>query len=218
MRLLLIRHGQTPSNVDGILDTAAPGPVLTELGERQAAALPERLADCGIGALFVSPLVRTGLTAAPLATSLGIEPIELPGLAEIAAGDLEGKRDKTSVQLYLAACAAWVNGDRSAEMPGGQTGTDFFARYDEAIGRVAAAGADVAAAVSHGAAIRVWAGANARNVPADVATGRALENTGIVELDGDPASGWTLIDWEGAPVGGAELIDRTAQDPTGERF
>ena len=30
MRLLLIRHGQTPANVRGELDTAAPGPGLTD--------------------------------------------------------------------------------------------------------------------------------------------------------------------------------------------
>ncbi len=28
MRLLLLRHGQTPSNVGGLLDTAYPGPGL----------------------------------------------------------------------------------------------------------------------------------------------------------------------------------------------
>ena len=31
MRLLLIRHGQTPSNVDYLLDTAVPGAGLTAL-------------------------------------------------------------------------------------------------------------------------------------------------------------------------------------------
>lgn len=44
MRLLLIRHGQTPSNLKHLLDTAAPGPGLTPLGQDQAAALPQALA------------------------------------------------------------------------------------------------------------------------------------------------------------------------------
>ena len=34
MRLLLLRHGQTHSNVSGALDTGAPGADLTELGRR----------------------------------------------------------------------------------------------------------------------------------------------------------------------------------------
>ncbi|KTR37372.1 histidine phosphatase, partial [Curtobacterium oceanosedimentum] len=40
MRLLLIRHGQTPANVSGVLDAEVPGPGLTELGQQQADALP----------------------------------------------------------------------------------------------------------------------------------------------------------------------------------
>ena len=30
MRILFVRHGQTPANVRGLLDTAAPGPGLTK--------------------------------------------------------------------------------------------------------------------------------------------------------------------------------------------
>ncbi|MFI5427738.1 histidine phosphatase family protein [Aeromicrobium sp. UC242_57] len=44
MRLILIRHGQTPANVDGVLESTVPGPGLTELGLEQAAELA-----CGTG-------------------------------------------------------------------------------------------------------------------------------------------------------------------------
>lgn len=218
MRLLLVRHGQTPSNVHGILDTAVPGPGLTELGDEQAAALPGRLGDRGIEGIWVSNLTRTARTAEPLAAALGMTPTVLDGLREIDAGDLEDARDKTSVQLYLATCAAWISGDRDQAMPGGPDGTAFFARFDDAIAQVAASGAQVAAVFSHGAAIRIWAGTSARNVPTDFAARRPLENTGVVELEGTPEDGWMLVDWEGEPLGGEQLIDRTAQDPTGERF
>ena len=40
MRLILIRHGETPSNVRGSLDTSLPGPGLTDLGQEQAEAIP----------------------------------------------------------------------------------------------------------------------------------------------------------------------------------
>ncbi|WP_169736544.1 histidine phosphatase family protein, partial [Promicromonospora kroppenstedtii] len=89
MRLLLLRHGQTPSNVKGLLDTAVPGPGLTLLGEKQAAAVPDALRDREIGAIAVSSMIRTSFTAAPLAKDRGIEPVKLPGLREIEAGDLE---------------------------------------------------------------------------------------------------------------------------------
>ena len=72
MRLLLIRHGQTPHNVTGALDTAYPGAGLTELGQRQAAAVPASLADEDVSAVYASPLVRTQLTGTPLAQERGI--------------------------------------------------------------------------------------------------------------------------------------------------
>ncbi|OIH94465.1 histidine phosphatase family protein [Curtobacterium sp. MCBA15_001] len=218
MRLLLIRHGQTPANVTGVLDAEVPGPGLTDLGEQQAQALPAALADRGIERLFVSSMVRTQLTAAPLAEALGLEPVVLPGLREIEAGALQGKRDQTSVQQYLATCYAWASGEREARMPGAETGEDFFDRYDDAVRQIEESGAQVAAAFSHGAAIRIWAATTAQNTPNDLGADRHLENTGVVELEGSTADGWRLVDWEGEPMGGDDLIDRTAQDPTGERF
>lgn len=218
MRLLLIRHGQTPANVHGILDAAVPGPGLTELGQRQADALPAALADRGIERLFTSTMVRTQLTAAPLAVALGLEPVVLPGLREIEAGDTQGKSDTVSVQMYISTVHGWSAGDRSSRMPGAESGDEFFARYDDAIRQIEATGVGIAAAVSHGAAIRTWASAAAQNTPDEFGTKRHLENTGIVELEGSTDDGWRLVDWEGEPVGGEDLIDRTAQDPTGERF
>jgi broad specificity phosphatase PhoE len=218
MRLLLVRHGQTPANVTGLLDAEVPGPGLTDLGQQQAAALPGVLGDRGIERLFASTMVRTQITAAPLADSLGIEPVVLPGLREIEAGDLQGKRDAVSVQRYLAAAHAWAAGERDERMPGAEDGHAFFARYDDAVRQIEATGADVAAAFSHGAAIRIWAAVTAQNVPNDLARTRHLENTGVVELEGSSVDGWRLVDWAGEPIGGDDLTDLSALDPTGERF
>lgn len=204
--------------MQGVLDAEVPGPGLTELGEQQAQALPTALADRGIERVFVSSMVRTHHTAAPLARALDLEPVVLPGLREIEAGDLQGLRDATSVQRYLAACYAWASGEREARMPGAETGEDFFDRYDDAVRQVEESGARVAAVFSHGAAIRIWAAATAQNVPNDLGADRHLENTGVVELEGSTAEGWRLVDWAGEPLGGDDLVDRTAQDPTGERF
>jgi broad specificity phosphatase PhoE len=220
MRLILIRHGQTPANVGGILDAAVPGPGLTELGERQAAAIPEALDGRPIDRVYVSSMVRTHLTVAPLAAARGLEPTQLDGLREIEAGDLQGASDKASVQQYVATVDAWALGDRDVPMPGGPDGDAFFARYDDAVARIAAESGpdDTVVAVSHGAAIRLWSCVTATNFPNDYGTKRSLSNTGIVELEGSPEDGWRLTDWEGTPLGGDELLDRTASDPTGERF
>lgn len=215
MRLTLIRHGQTPANVKGILSTAAPGPGLTALGEKQAAMIPRALAGMPVDAIYVSTLVRTHLTAAPLAADRGLDAAVLPGIHEIEAGDLEDLRDMRSVRTYLETAFAWGSGDLSPVMPGGTDGHAFFRRFDADIARVAAE-SEHAVVVSHGAAIRVWVAGRAVNVAPSYAGEHDIDNTGVIELEGDPEAGWTLLSWQGTPVGGAQLADPSAEDPTGE--
>ncbi|MEW1958144.1 histidine phosphatase family protein [Kineococcus sp. NPDC059986] len=204
MRLLLVRHGQTRSNVEHLLDTAVPGADLSDLGREQAAALVPALGALGIGALTASTLVRTQQTAAPLAAHLGLEVAVADGLREIEAGDLEMRGDEASVRRYLDVVAAWLHGDLSAAEPGAEDGHAFFARYDaavaDALAAARAAGVDTLVLVSHGAAIRTWAGSRVLNVSADFVITTGLENTGVVELVGSPEDGWTCERWAGAVV------------------
>ncbi|MFF4116363.1 histidine phosphatase family protein [Streptomyces sp. NPDC001714] len=212
MRLLLIRHGQTPTNVDFLLDTAVPGPGLTALGEQQAAALPGALADEDIEALYVSTLTRTQLTAAPLAAARGLDPVVRDGIREVAAGDLEllpGHSERG--EEYMRTVFAWAAGETARRMPGGETGDEALGRYDAVIAEAAASGAGTAAMISHGAAIRLWTAARADNVDVPYAASRPLGNTGVVILEGSPADGWKALSWEGA------VVEPTgASGPTGE--
>lgn len=217
MRLLLIRHAQTPANVAGTLDTAAPGPGLTELGRRQAEALPTALRGESVDALYVSALRRTSLTAAPLAVALDRPLRLLGGVHEIEAGDLEGRSDREAVLPYLSTVFAWSQGDLAPRMPGGSDGYEFAQRFDADTARVAAEHpGGTAIIVSHGAAIRTWCGLRARNADAAFAAHHELDNTAVVALTGDPSAGWLIRSWSGEPVGGVELADDAAIDPTGE--
>ncbi|TLM73813.1 histidine phosphatase family protein [Pseudarthrobacter sp. NamB4] len=219
MKLLLIRHGQTPGNVLGQLDTAHPGPGLTELGERQAEAMARSLANEPIGALYASTLIRTQITAAPLARVHGLEVEVLDGLHEIEAGSLEKLTDHEAHKRYMGTVFSWAAGDLDQRMPAGPDGHTFFERFDAAIRRIVdrAPGGqhETAAVVSHGAAIRTWAGRRAEDADHEFAARHVLANTGIVALEGDPDNGWKLIHWDGSPVGGLALADPTAEDPTG---
>lgn len=214
MRLLLIRHGQTPANVRGELDTGRPGPSLTALGRAQAASVPAALADEAIDAVFASTLVRTQQTAGPLATARGLEIGILDGVHEIEAGDVEMATDHASYKSYLETCVAWGSGDRSRMMPGASDGAAFFARFDASIAQLS--GMHTVAVFSHAAAMRVWVAGTARNIEPIWVTRQELDNTGLVVLDGSPADGWELVDWRGDPLGGEVLEDDSATDPTGE--
>ncbi len=212
MRLLLLRHAQTPSNVSGQLDARTPGPGLTDLGERQAEAVPDALAGVPIDRIAVSTLLRTQLTAAPLAGRRGLDPVITEGVEEIGAGDLSMRSDAEAWQGYRETVTAWALGDLDRRMPGGQDGWEFMERFDAAIAGIAATGSENPVVVSHGGAIRAWAW---HRTGGGALTGTTpLSNTGLVELDGDPGSGWRLVSWPSTPVGGAHLIDAEASDPT----
>ncbi|AKJ09631.1 histidine phosphatase [Streptomyces incarnatus] len=213
MRLLLVRHGETPSNVRHLLDTAVPGPALTELGEAQAAALPEALADEDIEALYASTLLRTRLTAAPLAAARGLEVIVRDGIREVSAGDLEMLPGESAEgREYMRTIFAWAAGDTAPRIPGGESGDEALARYDAVIAEAAAIGAGTVAMVSHGAAIRLWTAARAHNVDVPFAAARPLGNTGVIALEGSPSDGWKAVSWEGTTVEPAGEAG-----PTGER-
>ncbi len=200
----------------GLLGTEIPGPGLTALGTRQAALVPDALADEPIQAVYASELIRTQLTAAPLAERLGLDVNVLSGIHEIAAADLEARSDRDAIRTYLLTVFDWGLANLDSRMPGGDDGHAFFTRFDDSVATMAAGGHDVVAAFSHGAAIRVWVAGRALNVPPSFAGDHELDNTGIVELSGSPEEGWTLVSWQGTPVGGRALSDDTAEDPTGE--
>lgn len=216
MRLLLIRHGQTPSNVKGLLDTAVPGPELTKLGHKQARALPKALDGEPIDALFASTAIRTQLTASPLATGMQLDVEIRDGVREISAGELEMLGDMESVRTYMTTVFAWSGGDLDRRMPGGPDGHETFGRFDEVVAEAEAAGLATAAIFSHGAMIRSWAGARARNLSVPFVARQILSNTGVVVLDGSLATGWRALTWMGQPVGGADLADTLTDGPTGD--
>ena len=200
MKLLLIRHGQTPGNVLGQLDTAYPGPGLTELGHAQATALANTLAHEDIGAIYASTLVRTQLTAAPISASRKIDVEVRKGLHEIGAGELELRDDVESIRRYRDTIFAWGLGDLDATMPGGTDGHEFFGRFDADIDTIADSGVGVAAAFSHGAAIRVWVSSRAHNIESSFGAVNELANAGVVVLEGSPSEGWALTEWVGQRV------------------
>lgn len=216
MRLLLLRHGQTPSNVSGLLDTAAPGPGLTELGTRQAAAVPGALDGVPIDAIVVSSLTRTTLTAAPLAHQRALPAMRIDGLREIEAGRLELAADSDAHRTYLGTAFGWARGDLDRRIPGGPDGHQFLRRFDAALATVAAQGWHTVVAVSHGAAIRAWASARVAGVDLDEVASTPLANTGLFEIDGDQTRGWQMVRWNPDPIGGQELATTHAGDPTGE--
>jgi broad specificity phosphatase PhoE len=198
VRLLLIRHAETTANARHLLDTAPPGADLTDRGREQAVDLVAALDDVDLDAIYVSDLVRTQQTAASLAEARGLEPRIRPGVREIQAGDYEMAPDDGSWDAYLGVLYRWAEGEPHARIPGGESGAEVMQRFDAVVAE--AAQHDSAAIISHGAVIRAWTGARARNVDHAYVADTRLLNTAVIVLDGDPDGGWDVVTWANEPV------------------
>jgi broad specificity phosphatase PhoE len=202
MTITWVRHAQSTANAGGIIDTTVPGPRLTPKGVDQAVAVAAGLAAGLPDGIFVSDMIRTGLTAAPLVDQTGIQPVTIGGVREIAAGILEGLPgtpgvlyDITNV-LYTIPVALWSLGARSIPTLFGEDGNSFNARMTDALATVYASDATNAVIFSHGAAIQAWTLMNTANP----VLRSPLGNTDTVVVVGNPVDGWTLQSWAGETV------------------
>jgi broad specificity phosphatase PhoE len=87
--ILLVRHGQTDSNVTGFY-MGWFDENLNEAGYTQAHRLSSRLAGLPIASVYTSPLRRAYITAAILAKPHKLDPKVLDDLSEIQLGDWQG--------------------------------------------------------------------------------------------------------------------------------
>lgn len=189
MRLILIRHGQTKSNVDLALDTAFPGAPLDETGLAQAEALVEAIAHERIDALYCSTLTRAQQTAAPLARARGLKAVIVDGIQEIAAGVEEMNTDW---QAYVDMLNSWSPTNLDVGLEGGETAREFMTRFTNAVAAMEQAGDEHVALVSHGAALRVWAIAQD---PIGFHLAPPLRNTEWIVMNGSTATGWKIERW-----------------------
>ena len=195
-----VRHAQSTANAAGIVDTSVPGPGLTALGDTQAQVIAETLATGGHDAIYVSNMLRTQLTAAPLATELGMTPGVLAGVREINAGVFEGRSGLLAGVGYALPPAAWVLGARFVPVLGGENGNGFEARVNDAVATIYASGAIKPVVFAHGATIMAWTLMTVDNPNLLLALTHPLGNTAVVVVTGTPDDGWTLQSWDGVPV------------------
>ena len=200
--LTWVRHAQSTANASGIIDTTVPGPGLTALGEQQALAIAQTLAENAHDGIYVSDMIRTSQTAAPYAAISGITPVVLGGFREITAGFLEGQPGSTGLAydvanlIYSVPPAAWFLGLQALPVIFGETGNNFDARVNDAIATVYASGDVNPVVFSHGATIQTWTLMNVTNPVIE----SPLPNTGVVVVTGNPEDGWTLQSWNGEAV------------------
>lgn len=199
MELILVRHGQTDSNLVGALDSAAPGAALNAEGWQQADNLAESWEVLGLPVpdmVVHSNLQRTRQTISPLLQRWGIDGSEDWGIREISAGDLEMATDQESVATYMFTIGAWMRGDLKLRMPGGETGEEVLERFDVTVSRVAEQVGEkgTAVLVTHGAIIRFWAFMRGRGISFPLAATCPIPNACTTLLTGMPGS-FNALTW-----------------------
>jgi probable phosphoglycerate mutase len=158
IEIVLVRHGASEEAVDGqpfeLLEGHAD-PALSSAGERQAQAVAAALAGEPLEALFVTPLRRTGQTAAPLAALTGLEPVLVPELREVYLGELDGGAFRIAVAQRDPRIVEVFKQERWDVIPGAESAEELERRTRAGIDRILAGlepGATVAAFV-HGGVI-----------------------------------------------------------------
>lgn len=175
--LLLIRHGQTDYNKQLRMQGALPVP-LNAAGRAQAHSLAVHLADCGIGAIYSSPMSRAMQTAQILAEHLGQEPVPDARLGEIAFGCFEGMSWTQAATQYPEASRRWHAGYLAYRVPGGESRLDVQRRMRAAWDDILRAdAASTVAVVGHGSAIAIFLGSLFAVLPE-----KRLHNTSITTL------------------------------------
>lgn len=202
LRLVLIRHGQTDSNLSGALDTAWPGRPLNATGREQSAALVDKyhqLVGAAPQRLACSFILRARQTAEPLAPAFGI-PVQVDAdFREVRAGMLEMSTTQQDTRAYLNTAIDWATGDLNRRMPGAETGAQTLVRFDRAIARLCAGLEDdpqaTVAVITHGAIMRVWSANRIEGLTLDLLAQFPCQNCSLTVATGSPTDGWKAELW-----------------------
>ena len=183
---LLVRHGQSTANGDGVLAGRLPGTHLSPRGHEQVARLAARFADAGVVRVVSSPLERCLETAGPLAAAVGVDVVVEDDLQECAYGAWTGRR---LAELVKEPLWATVQDDPiSARFPEHETyaAESLPEMAERVVGAVRRIDAEVAAESGEGALwVAVSHGDLVKAVLAD-ATGSGLAH--FQRYTADPAS------------------------------
>jgi probable phosphomutase (TIGR03848 family) len=158
--LILVRHGRSSANAEGVLAGRTPGVSLDDTGSAQAAAAGRRLAGVPLAAVVSSPLDRCRQTAKAIVAAR-TSPLRIgtdKGLTECDYGDWTGRslRELAKERLWTTIQAQ----PSAVTFPGGESMAEMQARAvaavrhrDAAVG--SAHGKDaIWVAVSHGDIIK----------------------------------------------------------------
>jgi broad specificity phosphatase PhoE len=129
LKVILLRHGETPYNADGNRYCGRTDLELTEKGLRQAAKVAAILKGTELAAVYSSPLVRARVTAE--IASGGADVVTDARLVEVDFGLWEGKRKEEFQPEDPAVWQRWMGDPETAKAGGiGESGGEVVKRMN----------------------------------------------------------------------------------------
>lgn len=155
MRLILVRHGETPWNQTLQYQGHAPVP-LNERGREQARRAAFRLARSGAVAIYSSDLPRAWETAEIIGEHLALRPVAMPDWREIDVGLWEGLTPDELYQRFPDHMREYDRDPARTVRLGGESYAQLQARVLCAFHQIEAAhqSGETIIVVSHGGSIR----------------------------------------------------------------
>jgi broad specificity phosphatase PhoE len=121
LKLILVRHGETHWNKDGLVQGGDSDIELNDTGLEQARKLAAFLKNEPIIAILASPLQRAIATAEVIASHRRL-PVEIdPGLRELRVGDLEGISISKLSTTFSRFLLQWWQDGESMKLPNGES-------------------------------------------------------------------------------------------------
>lgn len=136
-RIIAIRHGETPWNVDTRIQGHRDIP-LNDRGRWQATQVARALAGEPIAAVYASDLLRAHATGAAIAEAAGAPLHAEPDLRERSFGELEGRTFAEIEAALPEQARRWRQRDPHFAPEGGESLTLLRARIAEVTARLAA--------------------------------------------------------------------------------
>lgn len=120
MNLLIVRHGEIPSNVNKIY-AGRSDEGLTPNGIFQAEEVAERLTSYNVHSIYSSPIFRARQTAAIVGDKIGVKVSIKDEFREMELGPWEGLSEEDVARLYPAEWQTWQKMPADLRLPGRET-------------------------------------------------------------------------------------------------
>ncbi len=136
-KLLIIRHGQSEANLQGIFVGHTDSP-LSHLGKRQAEVTADYIvSNFHVDGVYASDLERAFYTGKAVADRLGLTVTAVSGMREIFAGDWETVKFDTLATEYGEAYQIWLKDIGLAQTRNGESVAQLQQRIGDTLRTIA---------------------------------------------------------------------------------